>query len=99
MGETGVFAFTEIRSQKGDDGLLSPSPYDTLSIALNHPGVASLLPEVFERTKEIELALAPLGARPHWGKVQTASFWAPRLPEIWGAYASFQGGGPASRPR
>lgn len=58
---------TEVRTVAADDFWLSPA-YQTDSVALHFtwkpdlPGVQGLLPE-------LEAGLAPLGARPHWGKL------------------------------
>ncbi len=60
---------SELRSVAADDRWLSPA-YERDSLAihftwrLDQPGVEAALPAV-------EAALAPFGARPHWGKVWT----------------------------
>jgi len=64
-----LLLITEIRTIAGDDLWLSPC-YRRDSVAIhftwqqNWPAVKALLPE-------IEKALAPLDARPHWGKLFT----------------------------
>ncbi|GAA1963834.1 D-arabinono-1,4-lactone oxidase [Microbacterium deminutum] len=61
----------EIRTIAGDDLWLSPAyGRDSIGIhftwILDEPGVAAVLPA-------LEAALAPFGARPHWGKVYSAA--------------------------
>jgi xylitol oxidase len=59
---------SEIRTIAGDDQWLSTTPEDSLALHFtwkqDWPAVRELLPEV-------EAALLPLGARPHWGKLFT----------------------------
>jgi alditol oxidase len=59
---------SEIRTIAGDDLWLSTAPEDSLAIHFtwkqDWPAVRAVLPE-------LEAALLPLGARPHWGKLFT----------------------------
>ena len=59
---------SEIRTIAGDDQWLSTAPEDSLAFHFtwkqDWPAVRAVLPEV-------EAALLPLGARPHWGKLFT----------------------------
>jgi xylitol oxidase len=59
---------SEIRTIAGDDQWLSTTPEDSLAFHFtwkqDWPAVRAVLPE-------LEAALLPLGARPHWGKLFT----------------------------
>jgi xylitol oxidase len=59
---------SEIRTIAGDDQWLSTTPEDSLALHFtwkqDWPAVRAVLPE-------LEAALLPLGARPHWGKLFT----------------------------
>lgn len=59
---------SEIRTVAGDDQWLSTTPEDSVAFHFtwkqDWPAVRALLPE-------LEAALLPLGARPHWGKLFT----------------------------
>jgi xylitol oxidase len=59
---------SEIRTVAGDDQWLSTTPEDSLALHFtwqqDWPAVRAVLPE-------LEAALLPLGARPHWGKLFT----------------------------
>ncbi|MFD6140675.1 D-arabinono-1,4-lactone oxidase [Promicromonospora sp. NPDC060271] len=59
---------SEIRTIAGDDQWLSTTPEDSIAFHFtwrqDWPAVRELLPE-------LEAALLPLGARPHWGKLFT----------------------------
>lgn len=59
---------SEIRTVAGDDLWLSTTPEDSLALHFtwkqDWPAVRAVLPE-------LEAALLPLGARPHWGKLFT----------------------------
>lgn len=59
---------SEIRTVAGDDLWLSTAPEDSLALHFtwkqDWPAVRAVLPE-------LEAALLPLGARPHWGKLFT----------------------------
>jgi xylitol oxidase len=59
---------SEIRTIAGDDQWLSTTPEDSIAFHFtwkqDWPAVQAVLPEV-------EAALLPLGARPHWGKLFT----------------------------
>jgi xylitol oxidase len=66
-----VVQISEIRTIRGDDLWLSPS-YGRDTVAFHFTWIddlAAVLPVV----STVESALFPLGARPHWGKVSTAS--------------------------
>lgn len=78
---TPLLHVTEIRTMRADDLWLSPAyGRDTVGIHftwMKDPRILDVLPD-------IEAGLLPLGARPHWGKVSTAS---PR--QIVSAYPRF----------
>lgn len=80
----GIIFLSEIRSIKRDCGWMSCTPVDSMSIHLSLSASPSRQPEIWREILKLEQALAPLGARPHWGKIYTASFWAPRFPELYG---------------
>jgi len=67
---TPLLHVTEIRTMCADDLWLSPAyGRDTVGIHFTwHKDE-----HIFDLLPEIEAALLPLGARPHWGKVTTAS--------------------------
>ncbi|WP_423462824.1 FAD-binding protein [Promicromonospora sp. MS192] len=72
---------SEIRTVAGDDQWLSTTPEDSLALHFtwrqDWPAVREVLPE-------LEAALLPLGARPHWGKLFTVP-----VAELPGLYARF----------
>jgi alditol oxidase len=77
---------SEIRTVAADDLWLSPaSGQDVLALHFtwlpDEPGVRALLPEV-------ESALRPFGARPHWGKLFTTG--ADELGELYPRMADFR---------
>jgi xylitol oxidase len=76
---------SEIRTVAADDLWLSPFPEDSVGFHFTWlpagPEVAAVLPEV-------EAALLPLGARPHWGKVLTTP--PERVRERYERYADFE---------
>merc|ERR1719282_759829 len=82
--DKGCFVVSEIRSIKGCEGWVSCTPHDTMSIHLSWSPAPSVQDEIRREIIKLEEALAPLGARPHWGKIYTASFWAPKFPELYG---------------
>jgi len=79
----GCFVLSELRSIKGCDGWVSCTPRDTMSIHLSWSPSPKVQDEIWREIIKLEKALAPFGARPHWGKIYTASFWAPRFPELY----------------
>jgi len=81
----GIFVLSEIRSIKGDQGFLSCTPHNTVSIHLSYSPCPTRQAELWSNIIDLERALEPLGARPHWGKIYTPSFWAPRFPELFGS--------------
>jgi len=81
--DKGCFVLSELRSIKGCGGWVSCTPRDTMSIHLSWSPAPIVQNEIWTEIIKLEKALAPLGARPHWGKIYTASFWAPRFPDIY----------------
>lgn len=77
----------ELRTVAQDDLWLSPA-YQTDVMGLHftwkpdQPGVEALLPT-------IEAALAPLGARPHWGKLFTLEGAEQRMPRLYPRWNDF----------
>jgi xylitol oxidase len=77
----------ELRTVARDDLWLSPA-YQTEVIGLHftwkpdQPGVEALLPT-------IEAALAPLGARPHWGKLFSLDGAEQRMPRLYPRWNDF----------
>lgn len=76
---------SEIRTVAGDEQWLSTTPEDSVAFHFtwkqDWPAVRALLPE-------LEAALLPLGARPHWGKLFTVPVAdLPGLYPGFGAYA------------
>lgn len=59
----------EIRTIKGDAQWLSCSPHDTTTIHINLNQHPARRMDVRRHLAELERVLAPLGARPHWGKL------------------------------
>ena len=63
QGKAPVVIISELRQIAGDPGFLSPTPQDSISIHFtfgHHPV------EVMGCVAQIEEALAPFNARPHW---------------------------------
>lgn len=75
---------SEIRTIAGDDQWLSTTPEDSLAFHFtwkqDWPAVRAALPE-------LEAALLPLGARPHWGKLFTVP--VADLPGLYPRFADF----------
>ncbi len=75
-----LLLISELRTVAGDNFWLSPH-FEQGSLGIhftwrnNWPAVRALLPE-------IEAALAPFDARPHWGKLSTQAPTHPKLPEF-----------------
>ena len=81
--DAGCFVLSEIRSIKGDSGFLSCTPHDTMSIHLSWSPSPIRQTEIWTEIIKLEKALAEYGARPHWGKIYTASFWSTRFPKLY----------------
>jgi xylitol oxidase len=75
---------SEIRTMAGDDGWLSPSPGDSVGL---HFTWKQMEREVFAFLPTLEAALAPFGARPHWGKLHT--FEANQITALYPALENF----------
>ncbi|MFC8796296.1 FAD-binding protein [Promicromonospora sp. NPDC057138] len=77
---------SEIRTVAGDDQWLSTAPEDSLAFHFtwqqDWPAVRAVLPE-------LEAALLPLGARPHWGKLFTVP--VADLPGLYPRFDDFAG--------
>jgi xylitol oxidase len=75
---------SEIRTIAGDDQWLSTTPEDSLAFHFtwkqDWPAVRAALPE-------LEAALLPLGARPHWGKLFTVP--VADLPSLYPRFGDF----------
>ncbi|WP_275005075.1 FAD-binding protein [Promicromonospora iranensis] len=75
---------SEIRTIAGDDQWLSTTPEDSLAFHFtwkqDWPAVRAVLPE-------LEAALLPLGARPHWGKLFTVP--VAHLPALYPRFGDF----------
>lgn len=69
---------TEIRTMKGDDGWLSPTPGDSVGI---HFTWKQRQAEVEAYLPVLEGILDPFGARPHWGKLHTVG--AERIAQLY----------------
>jgi alditol oxidase len=74
-----LLQITELRTVAADNLWLSPANgHDVLGIhftwKLDVPGVTALLPD-------LESALLPLGARPHWGKLFHTNHLSPQYPQ------------------
>eukprot|EP00928_Gymnodinium_smaydae_P056844 TRINITY_DN40154_c0_g1_i1.p1 TRINITY_DN40154_c0_g1~~TRINITY_DN40154_c0_g1_i1.p1 ORF type:complete len:495 (-),score=32.60 TRINITY_DN40154_c0_g1_i1:127-1611(-) len=82
--DTGILYSTELRVIKGDPAWLSPHAVDSLAIHFNLNGRASRLAEIQRELVKVEHALAPFGARPHWGKLGPYSFSADRINHLYG---------------
>merc|ERR1711971_439143 len=75
----------ELRCIRGDNDWISTSgSRDTLSIHISFSGHPALLPETERELPKLEKALEPFEARFHWGKLHTASFYAPKLDALYG---------------
>ena len=70
-GKAPVVIISELRQIAADSGFLSPTPQDSISIHFtfgHHPV------EVMGCVRQIEQALSPFDARPHWGKLYTPEY-------------------------
>jgi hypothetical protein len=68
QGKAPVVIISELRQIAGDPGFMSPTPQDSISIHFtfgHHPV------EVMGCVAQIEEALAPFNARPHWVTTRT----------------------------
>ena len=75
----------EFRQVKGDCAWLSPQPVDSLGIHISFNADAAQRDAVLgEALPAIEAALAPFGARAHWGKLGLQTFAPARLEELYG---------------
>ena len=63
-----VFLITELRAIRGDEMWLSPTR-DTDSLVIHFSMNKHNIPGVIAASGELEAALAPLGCKPHWGKL------------------------------
>ena len=74
----------EFRQVKGDGAWLTPQHVDSLGIHVSFNGDPAWRREVFDALPALERALAPFGARAHWGKLAPVTASAPRLEELYG---------------
>jgi len=85
LSKTGCCGIGELRCIRGDDDWISTSgARDTLSIHISFSGHPDLLAEVERELPHLEKALEPFAARPHWGKLHSTNFYAPKLKSLYG---------------
>ena len=81
----GLVDAMEFRQVKGDGAWLSPQPVDSLGIHISFNADPEYRDQVLrDALPALEQALAPFGARAHWGKLGAATFAPAEVEALYG---------------